>query len=742
MSFRKRNAVISTSTSSQSAPPRTENAPIPGVRPSPLDGRPTTSTGTSSLDNLLAGHAGLPLGTSLLIGEHGTTDFAGVLLRYYAAEGMVQGHQIHILGLHEGWRHELPGISTDDKKSSSKSESPSDEKMKIAWRYESLAAGGAPRDRNALQRQASFANGSPSIFCHSFDLTKRLSPTDVKGQIGFHPSMAMPSLSPRTPDPSSPFKQFVKDIDYKLANSPPSWIHRVIVPSLLSPTSYSGSSARPEEVLQFLHALRALLRQYPSRLTAVITLPLSLYPRTTGLTRWMELLCDGVFELIPLQSNTIHAPPPSSKSDSKSDEQTQGLVKVHSLPIFHERGGGPAESNTAHGDLSFSLSRSKGLVIKPFYLPPVGEDAEEKKGESGKNGMDRGRDSSIQPLTTAAISNRPPVRISKVAGRYLLFDIDDIMYVRRSHNICSLFIGTIPQNPQQNVFMGLPIELMPEEVQVLLDKNVGFVVDDAAFHPAQLATLDETGRKRYLEAIKAEGRRAQAVMVEHKQNTSRKVTRNNKRESQVTEDNVSSQTDIPEQIDEGDDLFSPLADIPPSTPSKISKIEDLPGYAVTPTTSSLLPSSPFTSTTTLGQTTPVVVPPSYPLYAHLQDRGYFMLPGLRFGCDYNVYPGDPLRFHSHFQATSYGWDEPITVLDLVAGGRLGTNVKKGYLIGGAIVDGDRDKDEGANGAQRKDREGNTNGHDDLGTSLVKGKSINANPKAPPARAFCIEWAAM
>jgi elongator complex protein 4 len=83
------------------------------------------------------------MGTSLLIAEHGTTDFAGILLRYYAAEGLVQGHQVHVLGIHEGWKTELPGILTDSK-SSAKSEAGSD-KMKIAWRYESLGSVGAPR---------------------------------------------------------------------------------------------------------------------------------------------------------------------------------------------------------------------------------------------------------------------------------------------------------------------------------------------------------------------------------------------------------------------------------------------------------------------------------------------------------------------------------------------------------------------------------------------------------------------
>lgn len=144
MSFRKRSSIISSSGLTQAVQAKTENTPVPGVRPSPLDGRPTTSSGTASLDGLLAGHSGIPLGTSLLIGEHGTTDFAGMLLRYYVAEGLVQGHQIHVLGLHEGWRAELPGLSTDSK-SSHKLDASTGDKMKIAWRYESLGSAGAAR---------------------------------------------------------------------------------------------------------------------------------------------------------------------------------------------------------------------------------------------------------------------------------------------------------------------------------------------------------------------------------------------------------------------------------------------------------------------------------------------------------------------------------------------------------------------------------------------------------------------
>lgn len=144
MAFRKRNIALSRVSASEDAS-NTPSAPTiaapvhvtPGVRPSPIDGRPTTSTGTPSLDGILAGHAGLPLGNSLVIEESGTTDYAGALLRFYAAEGVVQGHKVHVVGTGEVWGRELPGISEgkDDKRREGKERA---EKMKIAWRYEGL----------------------------------------------------------------------------------------------------------------------------------------------------------------------------------------------------------------------------------------------------------------------------------------------------------------------------------------------------------------------------------------------------------------------------------------------------------------------------------------------------------------------------------------------------------------------------------------------------------------------------
>ena len=379
MSFRKRNVVIgnpaSANTSAQTLPAaRPEKTLASGVRPSALDGRLTTSTGTSSLDQLLAGHAGLPLGTSLLVQESGTTDFGGTLLRYYAAEGLVQGHNVHLLGYGDAWRRELPGLDTGEKKSSrkGKSDAAADDKMKIAWRYETFEK---TSTRGGPAASSGSASGSPdeSIFCHSFDLTKRLESSHIKGQL--HATTVGDTVA--RPH-QTPFKKFLAKITSVIESSPPNSIHRVVVPGLLSPTLYASSSCRPQEVLQLLHGLRGLLRRYPTRITALVTLPVTLFPRSTGLTRWMELLFDGVLELIPLQHQSQMALEPGK------EDKSQGLLRAHSLPVFHEKGGG-LEGSWVREDLSFKLSASSGMVITPYSLPPVGEEEEESK-KAAKNG--------------------------------------------------------------------------------------------------------------------------------------------------------------------------------------------------------------------------------------------------------------------------------------------------------------------------------------------------------------------
>lgn len=348
-----------------------------------------------------------------------------------------------------------------------------------------------------------------------------------------------------------------------------------------------------------------------------------------------------------------------------------------------------------------------------------------------------------------------PIRISKVTDRYLLFDIDDVMYLRRHHNICSPFVGTMPQAPSQSVFMSLPIELMAEEAKILVDKKVAYVVDDSVFHPARIASLDQPSRAAYLQAIRRDGTRAATAARELSEYKRAQAQGKGKGKKNKDKDKNKSTPPAADQgtagagdsvvpipsvaAEEEPSLFDTPASTAPaknSTKSKDSTSATPEAWAMTPTTSgALLTPPPEEEDEKDGDSDGVVdlsaasaslvdVPQGYPLYAHLQDQGYFMMPGLRFGCDYNVYPGDPLRFHSHFQATHYGWTEQVRLLDLVTGGRLGTNVKKAYLVGGEVPAG---SNSGSNGSAVGE-----------GDEPLKG----ASSVVPPVRAFSIEWAAM
>lgn len=276
-------------------------------------------------------------------------------------------------------------------------------------------------------------------------------------------------------------------------------------------------------------------------------------------------------------------------------------------------------------------------------------------------------------ITTVA----EPIAISLIAGRYLLFDIDIVTYLRRTHHICGVFIGSIPQVPQQNVFLGLPVELFPEEARILVEKKVAYIVDDSLWHEIRYSTLNSLERKVYLATLQSEGRKAQhTAELESKKRSERALAKRatlhaSKKisHSHTHESHVSGPEDSEPKIFE---------ESPPESPStRLSSTLDRPSYTITPTTSALMKNSQED----FSVPTPAV-PASYPLYAHLHEHDYFITPGLRFGCDYTVYPGDPLRFHSHFLAVGYQWNEEIPLLDLVGGGRLGTGVKKGFLIGG------------------------------------------------------------
>jgi len=303
-------------------------------------------------------------------------------------------------------------------------------------------------------------------------------------------------------------------------------------------------------------------------------------------------------------------------------------------------------------------------------------------------------------------SIKEPVPISLIAGRYLLFDVNVVTYLRRTHRICGMLTGTIPQIPQQNVFLGLPVELMPEEARLLVEKDVAYIIDDTAWHKEKFNTFEGSDQRRYLDSLRSEGlkarRFAECASRKRSENALARIATHRRTESRevvLGADTLNNVNDTPDSFF-NDEPVSQTSERPLSSASTQTSTSNSP-WPVTLSTTCPPLSLPQNS----KQLPDPPVPSSYPLFAHLHSRDYYLMPGLRFGCDYNVYPGDPLRFHSHFAAVSYGWNEEISMLDLIGGGRLGTRVKKGFLIGGY------------------DEDTNSEGQDSI-------------------RTFCIEWGGM
>jgi tRNA-splicing endonuclease subunit Sen34 len=270
----------------------------------------------------------------------------------------------------------------------------------------------------------------------------------------------------------------------------------------------------------------------------------------------------------------------------------------------------------------------------------------------------------------AAITVEEPFPINKVADRYLIFDINTVTYIRREHHICGVLIGNIPQAAQQNIFSGIPLELMPEETRMLVEKGHAYLVDDVTSHIQQLKLVSKQEKIAYKRELAREGK--EAAMAQRQDMLGRKAKHFEKVAGSSPRAASSSSS-------------NPSSPAPSTTPSKT--VDPL---LVTPTTSSaLIKATPPDPALPLP-----AVPSSYPLFTHLHSKGYFLSPGLRFGCQYVAYPGDPLRFHSHFLAVGAGWEEEIDLLDIVGGGRLGTAVKKGYLLGGAERKADGGEEDG------------------------------------------------
>ncbi|RKP11054.1 Elongator complex protein 4 [Thamnocephalis sphaerospora] len=380
--------------------PASQPAPPTGTRLSAYNSQLLTSSGVSSLDDILASDAcgGLPVGTLLIVREDQQTRYAQLLLRYFLAQGMAHGHGMLVASADEApdaLLRRLPGwtdVTTEPKQESGTPAAvPADseaDRMKIAWRYQKLKrVDGGSTD---MGQGAS----SAATFCHRFDLTK----TVREEQLAAASVCCVPMdylaqyNGAEHGKPADPYAHLYAEIakqvdgEYSAVAKPvtgdaPRRILRIAIQSLASP---SWPAASPQATFQFLHSLRGLLRY--SLAVAMITLPAYLYESVAATSQsaaWLRRLEHCADLVLELRSFTDEERAAMGATDSATGYhgtlQIRRAAGVNTLLSTSVKYGHPAEN------LAFR-QRRHGLMVETFHLPPEGGVTERRSAPAAGSG--------------------------------------------------------------------------------------------------------------------------------------------------------------------------------------------------------------------------------------------------------------------------------------------------------------------------------------------------------------------
>lgn len=288
--------------------------------------------------------------------------------------------------------------------------------------------------------------------------------------------------------------------------------------------------------------------------------------------------------------------------------------------------------------------------------------------------------------TTAGAVHTPvdqvlPVVLPVVGDKVLVFALADVKRLRLL-GVLGILTGTLPKAPQQNVFLGLPLQLSLYEVIWLVENGQAVLVDNLSYNQwavsqRQLGPKEANKQNRIiLEASE----NSKLTEEQQRLKTARLLTLERTANFVLTPDSTESSSEVPSEV-------------------KISINDFLEKQLVSEDPDRLVA--------------------NYHVYRSVKNAGFCLMPGMRFGGEFIGYPGDPLRYHSHLILNCITCTRPtVDLYDLITGGRLATAVKKVWVISG---EGPKTGMEGPEKGQDED---------------LMGKFVRKSEQ----QAYSIEWA--
>uniref|UniRef100_A0A023F816 tRNA-splicing endonuclease subunit Sen34 n=1 Tax=Triatoma infestans TaxID=30076 RepID=A0A023F816_TRIIF len=260
-------------------------------------------------------------------------------------------------------------------------------------------------------------------------------------------------------------------------------------------------------------------------------------------------------------------------------------------------------------------------------------------------------------------NRREPLRIIFHNGNALVWNIKDWLTLRKEHGILGNLIGCISHLPRQDIINGLPMKLLPEEVTLILQKNIGKVYTYKNPYgtrslelQAKYASYLEKVKKEQIECYEEKRKKEVLGMLDRiiegkKRKLSNKEIINIDKEAilktelEKTNENLAENvfTQIPTVdpwFNEEDFVFAKW-DYPKTPKEKLK----------------------------------------YRIFKDLiANKHYFITSGSKFGGDFLVYPGEPIKFHAFFIVICVLPETNLSLLDIIMHARLGTMTKKTFVI--------------------------------------------------------------
>ncbi|CAG9088087.1 unnamed protein product [Plutella xylostella] len=243
-----------------------------------------------------------------------------------------------------------------------------------------------------------------------------------------------------------------------------------------------------------------------------------------------------------------------------------------------------------------------------------------------------------------------------------VWNSEDWFELRTKHRICGSLIGAISSHPRQNDFKGLPMALMTEEAALLIEKGICELYSLPNLTQKPSETCKEAAKDLDQKLLQEQ---SEALRKRRIEQISQKIDIiiAGKRKKLLAK----GMPDIP--MDKETYLQEEISKLPPLAPAHVLVY---------------LPTEHHMKTDEVKMTIQDLEPSisgegavKYAVYKDLWEQGLYITEGLKFGCDFLVYPGDPVKFHAMYMIRCVGSEtvsfQPST---LVAFGRLSVAVNK------------------------------------------------------------------